>query len=72
MSPYEASSAINVPEMEVDPSDQQPQQGGLFSWISGNKMLSKVVEKTKSSMETMITTLDPGMKEIIRMLLNVV
>jgi hypothetical protein len=66
MSPYEASSAIDVPEMEVDPADVQSQQSGLFSWISGNKMLSKMVEKTKSSMETMITTLDPGMKEIIR------
>ncbi|XP_060589420.1 protein PRRC1-A-like [Ruditapes philippinarum] len=66
MSPYEASSAIDVPEMEVDPADIQSPQSGLFSWISGNKMLSKMVEKTKSSMETMITTLDPGMKEIIR------
>lgn len=66
VTPYEASSAIDVPEMEVDNSSIQSQQGGLFSWISGNKMISKVVEKTKSSMETMITTLDPGMKEVIR------
>ncbi|XP_045216964.2 protein PRRC1-A-like [Mercenaria mercenaria] len=66
MTPYEASSAINVPEMEIDSSEPQAQNSGLFSWISGNKMLSKVVEKTKSSMESMITTLDPGMKEVIR------
>ncbi|KAL4227403.1 Protein prrc1 [Mactra antiquata] len=67
VTPYEASSLISVPaEMEIEPSDMQPQQSGLFGWISNNKMLSKVVEKTKSSMESMITTLDPGMKEVIR------
>ncbi|CAG5123900.1 unnamed protein product [Candidula unifasciata] len=38
---------------------------GLFSWISGNSLVNRVVEKTKSSMETVITTLDPGMREVI-------
>ncbi|XP_059176985.1 protein PRRC1-A-like [Physella acuta] len=38
---------------------------GLFGWISSNSLVSKVVEKTKSSMESVITTLDPGMKELI-------
>lgn len=66
VTPYEASSAIDILEMEVDADNMQTQHGGLLSWISGNKMLSKVMEKTKSSMETMITTLDPGMKEVIR------
>ncbi|KAK6179599.1 hypothetical protein SNE40_011918 [Patella caerulea] len=42
------------------------QTGSLLSWISGNSLVSKVVEKTKSSVESVITTLDPGMKEVIR------
>ncbi|GFR97405.1 protein PRRC1-like [Elysia marginata] len=37
----------------------------LFGWFSGNSLVHKVVEKTKSSMESVITTLDPGMREII-------
>ncbi|KAH9520140.1 Protein PRRC1-A [Bulinus truncatus] len=37
----------------------------LFGWISNNSLVNRVVEKTKSSMETVITTLDPGMKELI-------
>ena len=34
---------------------------GLFGWVkgTGGGILSKVAEKTKSSMETVITTLDP-------------
>ncbi|KAK0057896.1 protein PRRC1-A [Biomphalaria pfeifferi] len=37
----------------------------LFGWISNNSLVNRVVEKTKSSMESVITTLDPGMKELI-------
>lgn len=67
-SPIEVSSSIPIPESEMTPiSPQSPdQKGGLFGWLSGNKMISKVVEKTKSSMENMITIMDPGMKEVIR------
>jgi len=66
ITPFEASREINVPDMEVDTSPvRSPQGPGLFGWFSGNKMISKVVEKTKSSVESMITTLDPGMKEVI-------
>lgn len=67
-SPIEVSSSIQIPESEMTPiSPQSPdQKGGLFGWFSGNKMISKVVEKTKSSMENMITIMDPGMKEVIR------
>lgn len=61
--PHEASSQIKVPEMvPISPHSPTGQDKGLFGWISGNKLMSKV----KSSMETMITTLDPGMKEVIR------
>lgn len=35
----------------------------IFGWTSG--IISKVAEKTRSSVETMITTLDPQMKEYI-------
>lgn len=39
---------------------------GLFGWIRGSGgLLSKVAEKTKSSVETVITTLDPQMKDYI-------
>lgn len=66
ITPFEASRSITVPEMEVDTSPvRSPQGPGLFGWLSGNKMISRVVEKTKSSVESMITTLDPGMKEVI-------
>ena len=52
--------------MEVEePAGGQHGGRGIMGWLSGNRVFSRVVEKTKSSMETMITTLDPGMKEII-------
>ena len=37
---------------------------GLFGWVkgTGGGLLSKVAEKTKSSMETVITTLDPQVR----------
>ena len=48
--PIDVSQSIPVPEAtEMAPvSPQSPDQsGGLFGWFSGNKMISKVVEKTK-------------------------
>lgn len=43
--------------------------GGLFSWVKetvvNSNMLSKVAEKAKNSVNTMITTLDPQMREFI-------
>ena len=38
---------------------------GMFGWVKGSGFLSKVVEKTKSVTENVITTLDPQMKEFI-------
>lgn len=44
-------------------------QGGLFGWMKGavatGGILSKVAEKAKSSVDSMITTLDPQMREFI-------
>ena len=48
--PIDVSQSIQIPEgNEMGPmSPQSPdQKGGLFGWFSGNKMISKVVEKTK-------------------------
>ncbi|XP_055956393.1 protein PRRC1 isoform X2 [Patella vulgata] len=52
--------------MDDDSMSSTYQTSSLLSWISGNSLVSKVVEKTKSSVESVITTLDPGMKEVIR------
>ncbi|XP_038072140.1 protein PRRC1-like [Patiria miniata] len=38
--------------------------GGLIGW--GSSFMKKMVEKTKSSVDSMITTLDPGMAPIIK------
>ena len=38
---------------------------GMFGWVKGSGFLSKVVERTKTVTENVITTLDPQMKEFI-------
>jgi hypothetical protein len=44
---------------------------GLLGWVKGavgsGGLLSKVAEKAKSSVDSMITTLDPQMKEFLCM-----
>lgn len=44
---------------------QESNEGGVWGWIKGSGFLNKVAEKAKNSVDSMITTLDPGMKEII-------
>lgn len=65
--PHEVKTRI--PEGGVEPQGfvASAAAGGqsLFGWISNNSLVNRVVEKTKSSMETVITTLDPGMRQII-------
>lgn len=66
-------STISIPTATVDlPIDEYPsikspsQEGnGMWGWIKNNELLNKVAEKAKNSVDSMITTLDPGMKEII-------
>ncbi|XP_023241446.1 protein PRRC1-like [Centruroides sculpturatus] len=66
-------SAISIPTATVDlPIDEYPatklssQEGnGMWGWLKSSDLLNKVAEKAKNSVDTMITTLDPGMKEII-------
>lgn len=43
---------------------------GIITWVKGamssGGILQKVAEKAKNSVDTMITTLDPQMKEYLR------
>ncbi|XP_033107449.1 protein PRRC1-like isoform X2 [Anneissia japonica] len=67
---HSESASINVP-FDATPDMQQNQHqhqtgegsGLFFGW--GSSIVKKVMEKTKSSVDTMITTLDPGMAPII-------
>ncbi|NXJ64436.1 PRRC1 protein, partial [Rostratula benghalensis] len=66
-------SAITFPEEHEDPRVSTAQggapAGGLWGFIKGvaeNPMVKSVLDKTKHSVETMITTLDPGMVPYIR------
>lgn len=65
-----ASSSIDLDDAAstigpVYPAPGETKQAGFFGWLPGRNIVSKVVQKTKSSMESVITTLDPGMKEVI-------
>jgi len=47
-------------------SEVQEEPDGLFGWVKGSGgLFSKVAEKTKSSVESVIITLDPQMKDYI-------
>ncbi|XP_061872441.1 protein PRRC1 [Colius striatus] len=66
-------SAITFPEESEDPRLSTAQggapAGGLWGFIKGvaeNPMVKSVLDKTKHSVETMITTLDPGMVPYIK------
>ncbi|XP_061462358.1 protein PRRC1 [Rhineura floridana] len=70
---FGTGSSITFPEEHEDPrvvgmqNDASP--GGLWSFIkgvAGNPMVKSVLDKTKHSVETMITTLDPGMAPYIK------
>ncbi|XP_023800821.1 protein PRRC1 [Cyanistes caeruleus] len=68
-----AGSAITFPEEHEDPRVSTAQSGapagGLWGFIKGvaeNPMVKSVLDKTKHSVESMITTLDPGMVPYIR------
>ncbi|XP_016114090.1 protein PRRC1 isoform X3 [Sinocyclocheilus grahami] len=67
----DVSSPITFPEDTEDPrvaaDDSAP--GGLWGFIkgvAGNPMVKTVLDKTKHSVESMITTLDPGMAPYIK------
>ncbi|XP_036759108.2 protein PRRC1 isoform X1 [Manis pentadactyla] len=67
------TSAITFPEEQEDPRISRGQDeasaGGLWGFIkgvAGNPMVKSVLDKTKHSVESMITTLDPGMAPYIK------
>lgn len=72
--PGSMSTSVDVPFGEYDaqphtPTSPSDNRGGLFGWIkdtvSGSDFLTKVAEKAKNSVDTMITTLDPQMKDYL-------
>ncbi|KAL0965097.1 hypothetical protein UPYG_G00276770 [Umbra pygmaea] len=68
----ETASPITFPEVEnEDPRvavDSNAGGGiwGFFKGVAGNQMVKTVLDKTKHSVESMITTLDPGMAPYIK------
>ncbi|KAF8791886.1 Protein PRRC1 like protein [Argiope bruennichi] len=70
MSTQQSSQVAGVPSQSYQPPPLPQQhkgsgEGGVWGWIKGTQFLNKVAEKAKSSVDSVITTLDPGMKEII-------
>ncbi|XP_051541193.1 protein PRRC1-like isoform X2 [Myxocyprinus asiaticus] len=66
----DVSSPITFPEDTEDPrvTPDSSSTGGLwgfFKGVAGNPMVKTVLDKTKHSVESMITTLDPGMAPYI-------
>ncbi|XP_071436287.1 protein PRRC1 [Pithys albifrons albifrons] len=68
-----SGSAITFPEEHEDPrvsaGHSGAPAGGLWGFIKGvaeNPMVKSVIDKTRNSVESMITTLDPGMVPYIR------
>nr|XP_015822374.2 protein PRRC1 [Nothobranchius furzeri]XP_054603142.1 protein PRRC1 [Nothobranchius furzeri] len=67
----DAESPITFPEDQEDPraSEDTSTGGGLwgfFKGVAGNPVVKTVLDKTKHSVESMITTLDPGMAPYMR------
>ncbi|XP_054719291.1 protein PRRC1-B-like [Uloborus diversus] len=61
-----SSLALSLPlDAGRDTFQQANTESGVWGWIKGKDFLNKVAEKAKSSVDSVITTLDPGMKEII-------
>ncbi|XP_050044433.1 protein PRRC1-like isoform X2 [Dermacentor andersoni] len=60
------SFSVSLPA-DYDQNLPQSSSGtvGVWGWFKGNDFLNKVAEKAKNSVDSMITTLDPGMKEFI-------
>ncbi|XP_054158458.1 protein PRRC1-like isoform X2 [Oppia nitens] len=65
------SPTINVNLNETTSGNQSPKSrsesmGSVFiDWIANNDFITRMATKAKNSVDTVITTLDPGMKEII-------
>ncbi|KAG9487868.1 protein PRRC1 [Eleutherodactylus coqui] len=73
VAPGAAGSSITFPEESEDPrmhaAHHEPNAGGIWGFIkgvAGNPVVKSVLDKTKHSVESVITTLDPGMAPYIR------
>ncbi|KFM72032.1 Protein PRRC1, partial [Stegodyphus mimosarum] len=66
--PIQQHSALVLP-LPLDDSgnnlQERSNESSVWGWLKGKDFLNKVAEKAKSSVDSVITTLDPGMKEII-------
>ncbi|KAL2100211.1 hypothetical protein ACEWY4_004605 [Coilia grayii] len=67
----EVASPITFPEDQEDPrlAENSSAGGGIWGFIkgvAGNPMVKTVLDRTKHSVESMITTLDPGMAPYIK------
>uniref|UniRef100_A0A3Q0RPN2 Proline-rich coiled-coil 1 n=1 Tax=Amphilophus citrinellus TaxID=61819 RepID=A0A3Q0RPN2_AMPCI len=67
----DTGSSITFPEEQEDPrvSGDNSSGGGIwgfFKGVAGNAVVKTVLDKTKHSVESMITTLDPGMAPYIK------
>ncbi|XP_052743805.1 protein PRRC1 [Bicyclus anynana] len=60
----------SIPDMEMEKIGDIMPGSGLLTWMKGavstGGILQRVAEKAKSSVDSMITTLDPQMKEYLR------
>jgi hypothetical protein len=70
--PSKGGDVISVPPPETAAATAPVEgRGGLLGWVKGavgsGGLLSKVAEKAKNSVDSMITTLDPQMREFLRM-----
>ena len=64
--PIEPTINVNLNETSPSPKTRSDSMGNaFFDWIANNDFINKVAERAKNSVDSMITTLDPGMKEII-------
>uniref|UniRef100_A0A1B6MA66 Non-canonical purine NTP phosphatase/PRRC1 domain-containing protein n=1 Tax=Graphocephala atropunctata TaxID=36148 RepID=A0A1B6MA66_9HEMI len=65
--PVSSPSADSATEATASPSPSGGGGGGLLGWVKGYNgmgLLNKVAEKAKSSVDTVITTLDPQMRDL--------
>lgn len=71
--PPSTSTEQPIVNISLTDDNEAPDSGvlgaGLFSWVketvANNSVLSRVAEKAKNSVNSMITTLDPQMREFI-------
>jgi hypothetical protein len=69
--PSKGGDVSMVPPPEIGTAAPAEGGGGLLGWVKGavgsGGLLSKVAEKAKHSVDSMITTLDPQMREFLCM-----